>query len=98
MKLPIIIPVKLYWDKHDIPTLKELLRDCNIVLMESAIMASFDGFLFGFLLNISVRNANQLIYTEKIILILASFSINMAVLLFVMPVIYHHLQFPYGDL
>jgi hypothetical protein len=46
MKLPIIIPVKLYWDKHDIPTLKELLRDCNIVLMESAIMASFDGFFW----------------------------------------------------
>lgn len=45
MKLPIIIPAKLYWDKHDIPTSKDrLLRDYNIVLMESAIMASFDGF------------------------------------------------------
>jgi hypothetical protein len=66
MKLPIIILVKLYWDTHDITTSKDrLLRDYNIVLMESAIVASFDGFLFGSLLNVSVRNANQVIYSEN---------------------------------
>jgi hypothetical protein len=98
MKLPIIILVKLYWDTHDITTSKDrLLRDYNIVLMESAMVASFDGFLFGSLLNVSVRNANQVIYSE-IILRIALFSIAITVLLFVMPVIYHHLQFPYGDL
>lgn len=41
--------------------------------------------------------ANQLIYVEKIILVIALFSITIAVSLFVMPVIYHHLQFPYTD-
>jgi hypothetical protein len=54
--------------------------------------------LFGFLLNISIRGTNQLLFPEKIILVLALFSITIAVSLFVMPVIYHHLQFPYSDL
>ena len=36
-----------------------------------------------------------MIYAEKIILVLALFSITIAVSLFVIPVIYHHLQFPY---
>lgn len=75
-----------------------LLRDYDTVLKESAILTSFGGILFGFLLNISVRGTNQLIFQEKIILILALFSITIAVSLFVMPVIYHHLQFPYSDL
>ena len=37
--------------------------------------------LFGFLLNISIRGANQLIYTEKIILVLGLFSVTIAVYL-----------------
>jgi hypothetical protein len=37
-------------------------------------------------------------YAEKIILVLSLFSITIAVSLFVMPVIYHHLQFPYSDI
>lgn len=75
-----------------------LLRDYDTVLKESAILTSFGGILFGFLLNISIRGTNQLIFQEKIILILALFSITISVSLFVMPVIYHHLQFPYSDL
>jgi hypothetical protein len=79
-------------------TKDRLLRDYDTVLKESAILTSFGGILFGFLLNISVRGTTQLIFQEKVILILALFSITIAVSLFVMPVIYHHLQFPYSDL
>src|SRR5437870_10107691 len=75
----------------------KLFRDYDTVLKESTILTTFGGVLFGFLLNISIRGANQLIYIEKIILVLALFSITIAVSLFVMPVIYHHLQFPYTD-
>ena len=84
---------------HDEDDVKRdrLFRDYDTVLKESAILTTFGGVLFGFLLNISIRGANQLIYVEKIILVLALFSIAIAVLLFVMPVIYHHLQFPYTD-
>lgn len=75
-----------------------LSGDYNTILKESTILTSFGGILFGFLLNISVRGANQLIYPEKVILVLSLFSITIAVSLFVMPVIYHHLQFPYTDI
>lgn len=75
-----------------------LSGDYDTILKESTILTSFGGILFGFLLNISVRGANQLIYPEKVILVLSLFSITIAVSLFVMPVIYHHLQFPYTDI
>ena len=75
-----------------------LLRDYDTVLKESTLLTTFGGILFGFLLNISIRGTNQLIFPEKIILVLALFSITIAVSFFVMPVIYHHLQFPYSDL
>ena len=45
----------------------------------------------------SISGASQPIYTEKIILVLALFYITIAISLFVMPVIYHLLQFPYTD-
>ncbi len=74
-----------------------LFRDYDTVLKESAVLTAFAGVLFGFLLNISIRGANQLAYLEKIILVLALFSVTIAVSLFIMPVIYHHVQFPYSD-
>ena len=79
-------------------TKDRLLRDYDTVLKESAILTRVGGMVFGFLQNISVRGTNQLIFQEKVILILALFSITIAASLFVMPVIYHHLQFPYSDL
>lgn len=85
------------WDEED-SSKDRLLRDYDTVLKESTLLTTFGGVLFGFLLNISIRAANQLIFPEKIILVLALFSITVAVSLFVMPVIYHHLQFPYSDL
>jgi len=82
---------------HDDDVKKDrLFGDYDTVLKESARLTTFGAVLFGFLLNISIRGVNQLIYAEKIILVLALFSIPIIVL-FVMPVIYHHLQFPYTD-
>ena len=88
----------MHWDDDNNVNKDRLYRDYDTVLKESAILTTFGGFLFGFLLNISIRGANQLIYPEKVILVLSLFSITIAVTLFVMPVIYHHLQFPYTDI
>ena len=85
------------WDDEDDVKKDRLSRDYDTVLKESAVLTTFGGVLFGFLLNISIRGANQLSYLERIILVLALFSITIAVSLFVMPVIYHHVQFPYSD-
>jgi hypothetical protein len=87
----------LRWDDEDDVKKDRLSRDYDTVLKESAVLTTFGGVSFGFLLNISIRGANQLSYLERIILVLALFSITIAVSLFVMPVIYHHVQFPYSD-
>jgi len=87
----------LRWNDEDDVKKDRLSRDYDTVLKESAVLTTFGGVLFGFLLNISIRGANQLSYLERIILVLALFSITIAVSLFVMPVIYHHVQFPYSD-
>ena len=86
------------WDDEDEIKKDRLFRDYDTVLKESAVLTTFGGVMFGFLLNISIRGSNQLAYLEKIILVLALFSITIAVSLFVMPVIYHHVQFPYTDI
>jgi Family of unknown function (DUF6328) len=88
----------LRWDDEDDVKKDRLFRDYDTVLKESAVLTTFGGVLFGFLLNISIRGANQLSYLEKIILVFALFSITIAVPLFVMPVMYHHVQFPYTDI
>jgi Family of unknown function (DUF6328) len=75
-----------------------LTRDYDTILKEAALLTTFTGILFGFLLNISVTALNDLNYGERIILVLALFSITIAASLFVMPVVYHHIQFPYSNL
>lgn len=54
--------------------------------------------MFGFLLEISINTPDDFASGDKIILLLSLFSITIAASLFVMPVIYHHLQYPYKDL
>jgi hypothetical protein len=75
----------------------DLVKDYGAVLRESAILTSFSGFLFGFLLNISITSSASFIFIDKIILLIALFSITISVSLFIMPIIYHHLEYPYID-
>ena len=75
-----------------------LTKDYDTILKESALLTTFTGILFGFLLNISITSTGHLDYNERIILVLSLFSITIAASLFVMPVVYHHVQFPYSDL
>ena len=73
----------LHRDEDD-PSKDRLVRDYDTVLKESAVLTSYDVILFAFLLNTSVKGANQLAYDVKIILVLALFSITISVSLFVM--------------
>ncbi|HMK32439.1 MAG TPA: DUF6328 family protein [Nitrosopumilaceae archaeon] len=74
-----------------------LVVDYGAVLRESAILTTFSVFLFGFLLNISINPSTSFILVDKIILLIALFSITVSAVLFIMPVIYHHLEYPYLD-
>ena len=74
-----------------------LVKDYGTALRESALLTTFSGLLFGFLLNISITSARQFTFSHKIIILIALFNIMVAMCLFVMPVIYHHIEFPYRD-
>jgi hypothetical protein len=75
-----------------------LIQDYDTILREAALLTTFAGILFGFLLEISINTPKDFVLEDKIILLLSLFSITIAASLFVMPVIYHHLQYPYKDL
>lgn len=70
----------------------------STILKESALLTTVSGFLFGFLLNISINTPAGFTEEDSIILMIALFCITFAISLFVMPVVYHHLQYPYTDL
>lgn len=83
-------------DNKKIPSDK-LTSDYGSIIRESALLTSFSGFLFGFLLTISVSSSNHFIFIDKIILLIALSSITVSISLFIMPVVYHHLEYPYID-
>lgn len=78
-----------------------LTPDYGSLLRESAILTTFSVFLFGFLLNISVNSSinssDNFDFVDKIMLLIALYSITISAVLFIMPVIYHHLQYPYPN-
>lgn len=87
------------YDKDDDngKTTDRLLRDYDAILRESTLLATFSGILFGFLLNISINVPRDFDVVDKAVLLVALYSITVAIFLFIMPVIYHHLQYPYTD-
>jgi hypothetical protein len=75
-----------------------LVEDYGTVLRESAVLTTFAGILFGFLFNVSIDIPERFSLTDRAALLVAFFSITVAISLFVMPVIYHHVQYPYRDI
>ena len=76
----------------------ELLTDYNAIIRESALLIAFTGILFGFLLNMSVSFAGSFAFINQVTLMVAIFSITVAISLFILPVVYHHVNFPYRNL
>lgn len=84
-------------DKDEKEGKDKLSPDYGSVLRENAILTTFSAFLFGFLLNIAINPSKGFILIDKIILLISLFSITISAVLFIMPVIYHHLEYPYID-
>ena len=76
---------------------KDISSSYDTILKESAALVTFSGILFGFILNISINPPDTFSYTDKILLLITLYTITIAACLFVMPIIYHHLQYPYHD-
>ena len=75
----------------------KLVQRYDTILKESALLSTFSGILFGFLLNMGINIPDTFAFIDKVTLIAALYSITVAASLFVMPVVYHHLQYPYGN-
>lgn len=77
---------------------RDIIHDYDSVLRESSVLTSVSGIIFGFLLNISLNSPTGFSTDDSIILMISLYSITFAVFLFVMPIIYHHIQYPYKDI
>jgi hypothetical protein len=75
-----------------------LVEDYGTLLRESAVLTAFAGIIFGFLFNVATDVPQSFSPINTVVLLVALFSITVAVSLFVMPVVYHHLQYPYQDI
>ena len=82
-------------DTHEMDD--KLVQRYDTILKESALLSTFSGILFGFLLNMAINVPDTFAFDDKLTLIVALYSITVAASLFVMPVVYHHLQYPYGS-
>ena len=85
-------------DDHTHEIDDKLVQRYDTILKESALLSTFSGILFGFLLNMAINVPDNFAFIDSITLIVALYPITVAASLFVMPVVYHHLQYPYGDL
>jgi hypothetical protein len=90
------VPMKEHERENDIKD--DIIKDYNFIIRESALLTTVSGFLFGFLLNISINTPKGFGPLDSIVLMISLFAITLAVSLFAMPVVYHHLQYPYRDL
>ncbi|HWC31275.1 MAG TPA: DUF6328 family protein [Dehalococcoidia bacterium] len=71
-----------------------LVENYRTILNELSLLTTVSVLLFGFLLaspSIAQSDLEQWVYAVAIVLVAT------ATLVFVLPVIYHHLQFPYHD-
>ena len=89
--------VKYLSDDNEKKPSDKLTSDYGTIIRESALLTTFAGFLFGFLLTISVSSSSNFTSENKIILLIAISSITVSISLFIMPVIYHHLEYSYID-
>ena len=76
----------------------DIVKDYDSVVREGSVLSSVSGIIFGFLLNISINSPAGFTTEDSLILMISLYSITFAVSFFVMPVVYHHIQYPYTDI
>jgi len=76
----------------------ELIKDYNAILRESTLLTTVSGFIFGFLFNTTINTPRSFTPIDSVILTIALFTSTCSICLFVMPVVYHNIQYPYSNL
>jgi hypothetical protein len=84
--------------KDDKNSVDELIKDYNAILRESTLLTTVSGFIFGFLFNTTINTPASFTPVDSIILTIALFTSTCSICLFVMPVVYHNIQYPYSNL
>ena len=74
----------------------DALKKISSAISESRTVMTVAGVLLGFLLSVSVRGG-QYDSTEMMLLLSSLILSTLTIGLFSLPVIYHHLEFPYKD-
>ena len=72
----------------------DIIHDYDSVLKESGVLTSVSGIISGFLLNISINPPDGFTIEDTIILMISLYSISFAISFFIMPIVYHHIQYP----
>ncbi len=67
-----------------------LTQEYHTFVKEILLLTSAGGIVFGFLLSVSTNPPEDFSLVNRITLVVALFSITIAVCLFILPVIYHH--------
>jgi len=81
---------------YNYSNIKDIATDLSDVLAESRTLTGLLGIIFGFLLNV-IYSGTSFQQVELWLLEISIVSAVMALGLFSMPVLYHHLQFPYKN-
>ena len=76
----------------------KLINNYDTILKESVILTTLSEISFGFMLQISINSPHSFSFFHKLLIMISLYSISIATSLFIMPVIYHHLQYPYQDI
>lgn len=90
--------MKVNGEKKSKEVKDDIVEDYGTVLRESSVLSSVSGIIFGFLLNISINSPIGFSVEDSIILMISLYSISFAISFFIMPIIYHHIQYPYKDI
>ncbi|MGH9972691.1 MAG: hypothetical protein ACRD93_02200, partial [Nitrososphaeraceae archaeon] len=78
--------ISLPEDDHTDEIDDKLVQRYDTILKESALLSTFSGILFGFLLNMAINVPENFAFIDSITLIVALYSTTVAASLFVMPV------------
>ena len=73
-------------DKEKREERDRLIQDYDTIVKESSLLTTAGGILFGFLLSIAINAPEGFSLINRITLLVALYSITIAISLFVMPV------------
>ena len=75
----------------------DIAHEVGDILSEARTLTGIIGIIFGFLLA-TTFSAQNLTPTENLLLTAALFCSMLALGIFSLPILYHHLEFPYTDI